>query len=345
MKTTAIVFPAPEKVELQEIELPPPGDRDIRVEVEATGVSVGTERWAYLGRRSEITFPNIPGYIGIGRVTEAGTVARARGYEIGDRVNFFRSRVNGPLGRASWMAGHLGHAVVDVEETANHDPETLDVHHCEKVPSGLDPVDAAAVTLGAVALRGIEMAGIPVGTRVLVVGLGLIGQYAAQIARLKGARVAVADVVPSRLELARENGADWTINSREEDLAARAREIAPRGFDVIIDTSSIPAVVNALFPLLRLRGKFVFQGWYPPPSPLDLNAAHQRLPTCYFPCAHSGPAVQAMMQWAHDGQIQVRNLITHCVSPAEAPQIYRQIAAGSDGFLGVVFDWRKSAVR
>lgn len=340
MKTQALVFPVPEKVELREVELPAPTPRDIVVEVETSGISVGTERWAYLGKRPELTFPNIPGYVGIGRIVEAGAEARARGYTEGGRVNFFRSRLVGDLGKASWMASHLARAVVDVTEADNHDPEALDVHHLEKLPEGLDPAEAALTNLGAVALRGIEMAGVPMGAKVLVVGLGLIGQFAAQICRLKGAKVAVADLVASRLDTARANGAEWTINPKTEDLAARSREIAPHGFDVIIDTSSSPAVVNSLFPLLRLRGKFVFQGWYPPPSALDLNAAHMRLPTCYFPCAHSGAAVAAMMQWVRDGHIVARNLITHRIKPAEAAEIYKQIAAGSDGFLGVVFDWR-----
>ena len=275
-------------------------------------------------------------------MAEAGAEAAKRGYAVGDRVNFFRSRVAGEIGEAktSWMASHLARAVVDVTATEGDDPENLDVHHCEKLPEGLDPVDAALTNLGAVALRGIEMAQVPMGAKVLVVGLGLIGQFAAQICRLKGAKVAVADLVPFRLEKARENGAEWTINPKTENLAARAREIAPKGFDVIIDTSSSTAVVNTLFPLLRLRGKIVFQGWYPPLSALDLDAAHMRLPSCFFPCAHSGAAVAAMMQWTRDGHIAVRNLLTHRIKPSEAADIYRQIAAGSDGFLGVVFDWK-----
>lgn len=338
MKTQAILFPKPETVQLREVELPSPTPRDIVVDVEATGVSVGTERWTYLGKRSEISFPNIPGYMGIGKVVEAGK--EVVGYAVGDRVNFFASRLSGDVDGKSWMAGHLARAVVDVGPRAPHDHDYLDVHHCEKLPVGLDPVDAALTGLAAVAMRGIEMAGIPMGTRVLVVGLGVIGQFAAQICRLKGAKVAVADVVTSRLEIARANGADWVINPKTEDLAARAREIAPRGFDIIIDTSSSVAVVNSLFPLLRLRGKFVFQGWYPPPSGLDLNTAHGRLPTCYFPCAHSGAAVAAAMQWVRDGNLKVKNLTTHRVKPSEAPEIYRQIGAGSEGFLGVVFDWK-----
>ncbi len=340
MKTTAIVFPSAENVELREVELPAPTERDIVVEVEASCVSVGTERWAYLGKRPDLSFPSVPGYIGVGRIIEAGTKALTHGYAIGERVNFFRSRLAGDLARTSWMSSHLGRAVIDVEEGLLQDPEALDLHHCEKVPSGLDPIDAASVTLGAVALRGIEMAGIPVGSNVLVVGMGLIGQFAAQIARLKGATVTAADVVSARLDKAKENGADRVVNSARENLAEIARQMAPNGYDVIIDTSSIAQVVNGLFPLLRRRGKFIFQGWYPPLTPLDLNALHQRLPTCYFPCAHNGTAVQAMMRWARDGQIKSRNLITHQIKPAEGPEISRQIAAGSDGFLGVIFDWR-----
>jgi 3-hydroxyethyl bacteriochlorophyllide a dehydrogenase len=339
MKTTAVVFPSAENVELREIELPAPTERDIVVEVEASCISVGTERWAYLGKRSELTFPNVPGYIGVGRIVEAGT--KARGYAVGERVNFFRSRLAGDLDRASWMSSHLGRAVIDVGENPPQDPEALDVHHCEKVPAGLDPVEAASVTLGAVALRGIEMAGIRVGSNVLVVGLGLIGQFAAQIAKLKGATVTAADMVPLRLDKARENGADRVVHSAKENLAEVAGQMTSHGYDIIIDTSSIAQVVNGLFPLLRRRGKFVFQGWYPPPTPLDLNALHMRLPTCYFPCAHNGTAVQAMMRWARAGQIKSRNLITHQIKPADAPEIYRQIAAGSDGFLGVIFDWRR----
>jgi 3-hydroxyethyl bacteriochlorophyllide a dehydrogenase len=343
MKTQALVFPEPKKVELREIQLPDPTPRDIVVDVEASGVSIGTERWAYLGQRAELSFPNIPGYIAIGRIIECGAEARTRGYEVGERVNFFRTRLAGDLAGKSWMSSHVGRAVVDVFEDARPNPEALDVHHCEKVPAGLDPVAAALTNLGGVALRGIEMAGIPSGSKVLVVGLGVIGQFAAQICRLKGARVGGVDIVASRLEIARDNGADWVIHSRNEDLAARAREIAPNGFDIIIDTSSSAAVVNGLFPLLRLRGKFIFQGWYPPPSALDLNALHQRLPSCFFPCAHSGTAVQTMMRWTRDGQIKVHNLLTHLAQPAHAPALYEQIAAGSEGFLGVVFDWRNQA--
>jgi bacteriochlorophyllide a dehydrogenase len=337
MKTRAIVFPEPGKAILDEIPLPDPGADDLVVDVEVSGVSVGTERWAYMGLRKEIGFPNVPGYMGIGTVAETGAEARERGFEAGMRVNFFSSRMVPPY-HQSWMAAHLARAVVQTVDPPP--PGSMDIHRVLPLPEGVSPEGASLTGLCGVAMRGIEMAGIPAAARVLVSGLGVIGQYAAQVCRLKGARVCVTDVNADRLALAERLGADWTVNPAAEDLPARAKEIAPDGFDVIIDTSSIPEVVNGLFPLLALRGKFVFQGWYPPPSSIDINAMQGRMMTCYYPCAHSDPAVATAMQWVADGRLDTESLITHRPRPEDAPEIYRMIDDGSAGFLGIMFDWR-----
>lgn len=339
MKTKAIVFDKVNSVILDELQLPDPTPRDLVVQNLVSGVSVGTERWAYLGKRDELTFPNVPGYMGIGRILEVGKEAQQRGYLPGQVVNYMVGRLNAPHGPNSWMATHMSHAIVD----ACVDPDGgFNIHRCERLPEGLDPFDASLAGLCAVALRGIEMARIPAGSTVLVVGLGVIGQYAAQICRLKGAMVAVSDVDDQRLQIAAGNGAEWTINSKKEDIKERFTQVAPQGFDIIIDTSSIPAVVNSVMPYLKLFGQFIFQGWYPPPSALDLNVFHMRMPTCYFPCAFSGSAVATSMRWSKDGKTNTQSLITHRPRPQDAKQIYEMIARGSDGFLGIVFDWSQA---
>jgi len=340
MKARAIVFPGVGKAELRDLELPSPGAPDLAVEVLASGVSVGTERWALSGKRPEMRFPLVTGYMGIGRVTGVGAEAAKRGYREGQAVNFGVSRLPEPYAGGSWMGTALSHAVVDGCTGVDWVPGGFNLHRCERVPEGLDPVEAALTPLCAVALRGIEMARIPLGGTVLVSGLGVIGQFAVQVCRLMGARVTATDPVARRLELAGELGAEWIINPRTEDMASRASAIAPNGFDVIIDTSSDPKVVNSIIGLLRMHGQFIFQGWYPPPSPLDLNAFHGRLPTCYMPCAHTGRSVAVAMQWAREGKLNIRRLITHVARPSDAPKIYDMILAGSSDFLGIVFDWR-----
>jgi 3-hydroxyethyl bacteriochlorophyllide a dehydrogenase len=337
VKTQAVIFVQPKQVVFDDVSLPDPTSSDIVIKTEVSGISVGTERWAYLGKRDEIQFPNVPGYMGLGTIVSCGKEAQKRGWSEGERAYFFSSRFGGDLDGKSWMGSHVAEAVVDVCEQGNGGE--LGIHHCEKVPQGLSSEEAALMGLCGVAMRGIEMAVVPVGATVLISGLGVIGQYALQVCLLKGARVTVTDIVDSRLEVAQRLGANHVIHGKSEDLHARAKAIAPAGFDIIIDTSSISAVVNRLFPLLKLRGKFVFQGWYPPPTALDLNALHLRLPTAYFPCAHSAEAVATALNWAAKGWIRSKPLITHSFSPRGAEKAYAMIEEGSENFLGLLFDW------
>jgi 2-desacetyl-2-hydroxyethyl bacteriochlorophyllide A dehydrogenase len=339
MRTQAIIFPPPGAAEISELILPDPQPTDVVVALQASGVSVGTERWAYLGKRGELKFPNVPGYMGIGTVVEVGPAAAARGWTVGTGINFAGSRLPAPYGTNSWMGAHLAHAVVDVCSGADVVPGGHNFFRAAPIPTGLAPLDAALTQLAGVALRGIEMTTIPAGGRVLIVGAGVIGQFAAQICRLKGAQVMVADVQDDRLAIAKRAGAEWVVNSAREELAKQAAAVAPQGFDVIIDTSSIPAVVNAVIPLLRLYGTFVFQGWYPPPSALDLNAMHMRLPTCVFPCGHTAAHVSTAMRWVRDGRLDSRSLLTRVLRPAEAPAFYAHMATSSDAFLGAAIDW------
>ena len=342
MQTQAIMFTAPGEIALQAIELPDPQPTDVVVRMDVSGVSVGTERWALLGKRPEMKFPHVPGYLGIGTITAVGAQAATHGWRIGQGINFARSRLPAAIADHSWMGTHLADAVVDVCAGREVPGEPFHFFRAEPLPDGLDPLTAALTQLCGVALRGIEMASIPAGGTVLVVGAGVIGQFAAQVCRLKGAQVMVSDIDPARLAMAATLGAEWTVNSATEVLAERAAAVAPRGFDVIIDTASIPSVINQVVPLLRVGGQFVFQGWYPPPSALDLNAMHGRHPTCFFPCGHSGRHVATAMRWARDGRINSRDLLNRVLRPADAPDFFRHMAASSEAFLGAAIDWRKS---
>jgi 2-desacetyl-2-hydroxyethyl bacteriochlorophyllide A dehydrogenase len=340
MNGQAIVFESVGKVGLREYEVPQLTERDVLAETVVSAVSAGTERWAFIGKRKELTFPNVPGYMAIARVTHVGTEAKSRGYAEGQFINLSRARIPEPLASNSWMGSHLSHAVVDVC-VPPWQPGGFNGMHVERLPSGLDMMQASLTQLASVALRGIEMATVPMGATVLICGLGVIGLYATQICRLKGAIVTATDVIPSRLKLAAQYGAQHVVDGSKEDLAARSREIEPQGYDIIIDTSSIPAVVNGLFPLLKLWGKFVFQGWYPPPSAFDFNALHLRMATCYVPCGHSGRGTAAAMAWAAEGKLDTKSMISHVVAPAECKSIYELLADGSQELLGAVFDWTK----
>lgn len=76
------------------------------------------------------------------------------------------------------------------------------------------------------------------GSRFAAYGAGAVGLSAVMAARLAGAAIIIAvDVVPSRLELARELGATHVINSREQDIVEAVRASSPGGVDFALEST------------------------------------------------------------------------------------------------------------
>src|SRR5579875_3411453 len=86
LRTPAVVFDAPERLTLREVELKPLGENDVLVEAAWSGISTGTERLLWTGRMPPfpgLGYPLIPGYETVGRIVDAGAGARRR---IGETV-------------------------------------------------------------------------------------------------------------------------------------------------------------------------------------------------------------------------------------------------------------------
>ena len=84
--TVAVVLEEPRRLVLRGMSLPEPGDDDVVVDVEWSGISTGTERLLWSGLMPAFPgmgYPLVPGYESVGRVSEAGTNASRR---VGDRV-------------------------------------------------------------------------------------------------------------------------------------------------------------------------------------------------------------------------------------------------------------------
>lgn len=133
------------------------------------------------------------GYSAAGVVLEVG--AGVTGFQPGDRV-------------AVAGAGFASHAeVVRV-------PENL----CVSIPEGVDFEAAAFVMLGAIGLHGVREAGLTLGERAVVIGLGLLGLISVQLLKAQGCRVIGVDLDPGKAELARELGADLTLTAGQDDV-------------------------------------------------------------------------------------------------------------------------------
>lgn len=335
MKARAIVFPRPHEVEIQEVDLPALRANEVRVRTEFSGVSQGTEIWALTDRRQEISFPTVPGYQAVGCIEALGDdVARGSKYFEGQRVLFRTSRL--PEGfPPTWMGTHISHATVAALGKPGDHGDGAPI----PIPDDVDAASASLAALPAVSLRGLEMLHINIGDLVVVNGQGLIGQGSAQLARLRGATVVVADISQPRLELSRRAGADVTVNVREQNLGEVVRSIRPKGADVVIETTGRSDQFAPAIDLLRWEGQLLMQGWYPEPITFDFNITHGKKPTIAITCGFDEKNCAAIIELMQHGKLSLDSLITHRVPVAQAPELYGRMAQNDAEVLGVVFDW------
>jgi threonine dehydrogenase-like Zn-dependent dehydrogenase len=175
------------------------------------------------------------------------------------------------------------------------------VHHTEAVrlPDGAGDVAAALGAIAAIAYQGVAGADVRPGSRVLVAGLGAIGQFSALFSALRGAQVWGADPIASRRELAGRISGAVPVDPAAGDVGARVEETAwgvrpwrgrnavPRSryeqqrwagaagpLDVVIDATGRTDAFDAYLGLLAREGCLCLQGYYASPLTLDFHAAH-----------------------------------------------------------------------
>lgn len=131
------------------------------------------------------------------------------------------------------------------------------------IPDGLDFGDAATVTLGAIALQGVRRAQPTLGEAFVVLGLGILGQLAAQLLRANGCRVIGVDLDRPRIDLARQLGMHAGIHPDDgDDVEQVARLTDGVGADGVIITAATPAhsVISTAFHMCRKKGRVVLIG-------------------------------------------------------------------------------------
>ncbi|MGW6460689.1 NAD(P)-dependent alcohol dehydrogenase [Streptomyces sp. NPDC055078] len=116
---------------------------------------------------------------------------------------------------------------------------------------------------------------VPAGSSVVVIGTGTVGLAAVMAAKVAGASPVIAvDIVPERLDLARELGATHTVNAKDEDTAARIAEITGGGADHVLEITARPDMLTLAVDALAPLGTAALIGGAPAGAhaPVNMNA-------------------------------------------------------------------------
>jgi 2-desacetyl-2-hydroxyethyl bacteriochlorophyllide A dehydrogenase len=332
MKTHAVVFVEPGRVEVRELEVPDPGPGQVGIRTVCSGVSQGTERWALTGRYGHFDrdlsayYPCSPGYQAAGVVEALG-----QGVEdltVGDHVFAPGTRFADPAHKypGPCQASHSGYLVASRSGVTRLQPE----------------VDLAAASLyhmAGVSRHGVRLTKVQPGEFVVVIGLGMIGQMSAQAARRVGARVVATDRISLRVELAAKHSADRVVDANSERLEDVVGEEAPSGADVVIDTTGDSRMFDRCLRLIRREGRIAMQGYYPDPISIDFHLTHMRRPTVTFPCGWDDEFNGELAEDMATGRIVIEPLITHRIPFRDAAEAYELVVEHPARSLGMVLDW------
>ena len=208
-----------------------------------------------------------------------------------------------------------------------------------KLPAGMTADEGALMEPLAVGIHACNRGGVGPGCVVAVNGAGPIGCVALMAARAYGAsQVVVADVLPDRLERARDLGAALVVDAGSESLAGAVMSLTGgRGADVGIECSGHPAGPQTLVDAAAPGGRVVLVGMGPQPTRLDIVAAMVKevdLATV-FRYAHNYPTA---IELTASGRIPVAQLITDRFSLDEAVAAFEFASAGRPGTCKVMID-------
>jgi propanol-preferring alcohol dehydrogenase len=257
--TAAVVhdFAAPLAVETVGTAALEPGQ--VRVRVEASGLCHTDIHAAHGDWPVKPTPPFVPGHEGIGIVCELGPGVTE--VALGDRVAMpWLGYACGTCDYcvSGWETLCLGQKNMGYSIDGGFgEYATAYGRYVVKVPEGIDPFDAAPLTCaGVTTYKAVKVAGTRSSDLVAVFGVGGLGHMAIQYARIAGGRVVAVDVLDEKLALARELGAEFTVNAATHDPVAAIQELG--GADQAIALAVSPASFEQAYRSLRRGGTLVF---------------------------------------------------------------------------------------
>ncbi len=251
-----------------EVPVPEPGPGEVLVRVAAAGIC-GTDRHLFKGE-----FPCRPpvtlGHEFAGTVVAVGAGADVpEGALVACDPNTWCGRCEACLrGRVNLCANNVATGIHRDGGFAEY--AVFPAHKAVVLPEGMDPRHGAFCEPLACTLHGIDIGAPRAGERVLVLGGGVIGLLALQLARLAGAETMLLTRHPDKRALGGRLGADATAASPEEALA-----LWPGGADLTLECAGVPETVTGAGRLTRSGGRIVVLGVLPqgeavPIEPFDL---------------------------------------------------------------------------
>ncbi len=330
---TALLQAVLEPFELDE-EL---GNGQVLVRTVYSIISAGTEGSHYSGLEAEhpglgnypFTYPMQTGYGNYGEIIALGE--KCGDLRVGDRVLSF--------------SNHASHVKVDAQR------------FCLKAPSELDGKKSVFTRMAGVAITALRSTSVSPGDKVLVTGLGLVGNFAAQLFRLAGAEVMGVDLSDFRIQVARQCGIANAINPGTTQTEQAVMDWTDGcGADVCVEAIGKSELVAQAVQMTRRKGEVILLGSPRARVSMDVTPMLSRIHLqgirmigaleWLYSISETDVSrhnitrnYQQILGWIASDDLKTEPLLTHLLSPKACQDAYLGLYERKDTYLGVVFDW------
>lgn len=205
------------------------------------------------------------------------------------------------------------------------------------LPAGLSYEEAALIEPVSVAVHAVGLTPVTLGDTAVVVGAGMIGLLTLQALRLAGAgKVIAADLEDDRLAVARDLGADETLNPRHQDVPAMVKERTEgRGADVVMEAVGSTPSVKMAMESVRKGGTVTLIGNISPTVEFPLQLAVTKEYRVQGSCASANDYPKCLELMGR-GAIKVTPIISATVPLEEGPAMFDRLYRREAGLTKVI---------
>jgi L-iditol 2-dehydrogenase len=316
----------PQKVIISEVPIPVPGPDDVLVRVKSCGICPSDVRFYQGIFRSTPVYPVVAGHEWVGEVVALGSNINHVVLEQKVAVDFhipcnhcYYCRSGFPNYCENLVRRQGGFAQYALASGKS-------IH---SIPEGVNYKSASFCEPLACCLNGIESLKLKVGDTVVILGCGPIGLLHVQLALAQGASVIGIDLLPERLMLASQFGAQKTVRAGEQDIVSEIRQLTGgRGVNGVIVTVGDPDMMRLAVEMTAPTGVVnAFAGFYPDGKiSFDFNLVHYRQITITGSHDFLPRHFQAALHAIVDKTILVDELISHVFSLDEIEKGFNLVA-------------------
>ena len=336
----------PGDLRVEDVPKPVPTDDEVLLKVMACGVC-GSDIPRVLTYGAHIA-PLTIGHEFSAEVEEVGK--NIKNFKVGDRVTVPPLM---PCHKCEWCEKGIYSLCEDYDYFGSRRDGAMAEYVCSpeenlmKLPDNVDYLDAATTDPCANAIHGLTRGNIQVGDTVCIYGAGPIGLFAIQCAKVFGAdKVIAVDLGAEKLAVAKECGADYIIDSKEQDAVEEIKKITDGEMaDVVVDfTGAPPAQLNAINSAGKM-GRVVFVGI----SHKGLNLGDKEVDNIMrgqisligswnsFTDPFPGYDWTESLKLFEEGKITAKPMLSHKLPLDDAPAIFQKITEGGFFFNKILF--------